>query len=141
MEPSTEPTTEPDAGSGNTDPSPDVMAAGGWTTNSQGQYLYHYQDSAVTKLAGDGFTGENYQVLYLPRQTCSSGTGTVTFEAGFYYFQNGVWANSYTYATPVRYDDIPAVKQADGQYQVYGTYGYRLLTVEGRHRRPVQRPL
>ena len=131
VEPSTEPTTEPDAGSGNTDPSPDVMAAGGWTTNSQGQYLYHYQDSAVTKLAGDGFTGENYQVLYLPRQTCSSGTGTVTFEAGFYYFQNGVWANSYTYATPVRYDDIPAVKQADGQYQVYGTYGYRLLTVEG----------
>ena len=131
VEPSTEPTTEPDAGRGNTDPSPDVMAAGGWTTNSQGQYLYHYQDSAVTKLAGDGFTGENYQVLYLPRQTCSSGTGTVTFEAGFYYFQNGVWANSYTYATPVRYDDIPAVKQADGQYQVYGTYGYRLLTVEG----------
>lgn len=131
VEPSTEPATEPDTGSGDADPSPDVMAAGGWTTNSQGQYLYHYQDSAVTKLAGDGFTGENYQVLYLPQQTCSSGTGTVTFEAGFYYFQNGVWANSYTYATPVRYDDIPAVEQADGQYQVYGTYGYRLLTVEG----------
>lgn len=90
VEPSTEPATEPDTGSGDADPSPDVMAAGGWTTNSQGQYLYHYQDSAVTKLAGDGFTGENYQVLYLPQQTCSSGTGTVTFEAGFYYFQNGV---------------------------------------------------
>ena len=43
----------------------------------------------------------------------------MTFEAGFYYFQNGVWANSYTYATPVRYDDIPAVKQADGQYHTY----------------------
>lgn len=117
------------------------MAAGGWTTNSQGQYLYHYQDSAVTKLAGDGFTGENYQVLYLPRQTCSSGTGTVTFEAGFYYFQNGVWANSYTYATPVRYDDIPAVEQA--RRPVSGLRNLRLPAADsgGRHRRPVQRPL
>lgn len=52
------------------EPGPDVMeTTEGWTFTSEQEYVYHYLDGTTVKRAGEGVTGKNYQVLYLPTQT------------------------------------------------------------------------
>lgn len=109
------------------EPGPDVMeTTEGWTFTSEQEYVYHYLDGTTVKRAGEGVTGKNYQVLYLPTQTVED----KTFEEGFYCFQNGCWASSYTSSDAARYKNIPVIINLNGEYQVSETYSYRMLNIK-----------
>lgn len=136
----TDPADTPTEGEDNgEEPSPDVMESPtGWTVTSEGKYAYYYLDGSEVKQAG---TGKNYQVLYLPVQTVNNEKKA----EGFYYFQNGVWTDSYTSKDTARYKNIAVIAPADGipdQYQVSETYDYRMLDIKngvgslysGRHK-------
>lgn len=123
----TTPTVSPVEGEGTEEePSPDTMEANtGWAVTGDGTYTYTYWEDDTEKVAG---AEDTYSVLYLsePEQT---NTG-VTMAAGYYYFQDGVWANNYSDSTHTRYKNIGVVQPKDGKHQVTSTYDRRMLTVE-----------
>lgn len=107
------------------EPAPDLMAVTtGWAVTTEGTYTYTYWESNAAKVAGE--TG-NYAVLYLPEQTLTSGE---TMAAGYYYFKDGVWANSYSDSTHTRYKNIGVVQYKSSKYQVTSTYSRRILTMQ-----------
>lgn len=115
------------------EPGPDVMeTTGGWSQTSQdGEtvYIYTYLDDGATKQAGKEVAGENYQVLYLPEQHFTVNGESITFEKGYYFFQDGHLATHYSVERK-RYKNTPVVTLKDGQYKVTSTDAYCMMSVE-----------
>lgn len=123
----TDPADAPVEGEGTEEePTPDTMEVNnGWAVTVDGTYTYTYWEDNTAKVAG---AEGNYSVLYLSEPE-STNTGE-TMAAGYYYFQDGVWANHHTDATHKRYKNIGVVKLKNDKYQVTSTYSRRMLTVK-----------
>lgn len=117
--------------------SPDLLAAPlGWS-HLAGGYVFRYTQNGQLITAGSSAA----QVVYISEKTTVSGTST-QMEAGFYYFKNSYWTESFTAGDAARYAKIAVVTHRGSSYTVSETYDYRMLNVtkgvgtlySGRHR-------
>lgn len=112
------------------DTSPDVMSVdSGWTSitvDGKAAFAYQYLDGTTVKTAG---SESKDQVLYLPEQTVTVGTGTRVFKQGYYFFQSAYWAETYQ-AKPALYKKIPVIEQVGAGYVLSPNTQDRALQVK-----------
>lgn len=112
------------------DTSPDVMSVdSGWTSitvDGKAAFAYQYLDGTTVKTAG---SESKDQVLYLPEQTVTVGTGTRVFKQGYYFFRAAQWAETYQ-AKAALYKKIPVIEQVGAGYGLSSKTQDRALQVK-----------
>lgn len=107
----------------------------GWTQFNVGgtaQFAFGYINArGETVYAGEDLTSSEYQVFYLPEQTYSENGVSKTFVAGYYFFSDSYWDQSYTNKEPKRYSSIIEIKlnSSTNLYEISKTNPYFMMTV------------